>query len=336
MATVYYLEQFEGHSLATTTLIEKNGQLLVRKEAAGTQALAIPKLQEQCEWMQNLPSQFRRFFPKIIAAHTGHEYFSYDMRYHPLPSLADLFHSGLFDKTDLLQLLEKIIAFTAHNFFPHQTQSVPKDFFLTEGVQKLLKRIAEAEKMSPEFAKFNKHAFFTFNEKKVRSGSALLRFFSEKTWQHRLTPEILGFTHGDLTFGNILTNGKTFVLIDPRGDQYNTLFYDLAKLYQSMVCSLEPVMNGAFRVTIKGNQVNTAFKKNHPGQNLSSEVFFDFLSAYPVITKEPHWKEKILFFAAAHFIGAVPFRLNDGGFPVATHAYLCGLEILESLLEKHA
>lgn len=334
MVTVYYLEKFEGHSLATTTLIEKNGHLMVRKEASGNQALAIPKLQEQFEWMQNLPAQFSRFFPKVEASHTGHEYFSYDMKYYPLPSLADLFHSGLFDEADLLKLLKKIVAFITNELFQYHIQPAPKDFLSTEGIPKLLHRITEAEKMSPEFAAFNKHAVFEFNGKKIRNGTALLRSFSEKNRQRRFTPEKLGFVHGDLTFGNILTNGKRFVLIDPRGDQYNTLFYDLAKLYQSMVCLLEPLMKGAFRVTIKGKVVNATFKQNYPRQRINPRVFFDFLSTYPLIAKEPYWQEKILFFAAAHFIGAVPFRLNDGGFPVAVHAYLSGLEILESLLEK--
>lgn len=186
--------------------------------------------------------------------------------------------------------------------------------------------------MSDAFREFSDNPEFEFNGLRMRNPKQLLQMLSEEKWVDRFSPKLLGYTHGDLTFGNILVDGDSFVLIDPQGEEYNSLFYDLAKVYQSSSRSFELLLKGEITAKIEGNKINSIPKSSYARNQTNPETLFGFLESFPAIINEPFWKDKIFFFAAAHYIGAVPFRLNDGGLSSGVLAYLFGAALLEKVI----
>lgn len=336
MSRTYFIKELVGHSLAKTYLIEKDGKLLVRKRAEVVGGLGAEKLEAQYLWLKNLPRNFKDKFPEVVSFEKRNGYFSYDMEYYELPSLGDLFHSGLIGPEETYNLLEKIFFYCFNKLF--QSRAVPgtQNYLEEKILSKLEKRIEMSQHISKDFNEFNKNKIFWFNGKKVRNFRAILEILRGKKFHDVLNPTLLGTVHGDLTFSNVLTDGTRFILIDPQGEDCHAVFYDLAKTYQSMVKNLEPLMDGKIDIELHKNVATSSYLEKGTEISQSYEKgFYDLVETRAVIVStERYWREKTLFFAGAHFIGAVPFRLNDGGIETGALAYLTGLELLETLINS--
>jgi hypothetical protein len=135
-----------------------------------------------------------------------------------------------------------------------------------------------------------------------------------------LAPKTEGFcAHGDSTFLNIIFDPLTrsYKLIDNRGyfGNWDTL-YDFGKLKFTLSGFGQIMLNefdlsedatGAFSLTMIGN--------NH-SVNILRELnksFFDHLlqnKAFNLLIKnEPHWRNRILFAEAIHYLSDIPHRL---------------------------
>jgi nucleoside-diphosphate-sugar epimerase len=149
--------------------------------------------------------------------------------------------------------------------------------------------------------------------------------------------------HGDLTFLNTVFVEQTrdIRLIDPRGfiGSWDPL-YDYAKLqftlggFGELVVSKEPMVtiDASDNFTIHFNQIPEASLWLH-------DEFLDLLADSPVfkkkiIRREPHWRKRITFAKATHFLADIPFRLfTDGTTNTALASYVIGTYYLNEAYE---
>lgn len=149
--------------------------------------------------------------------------------------------------------------------------------------------------------------------------------------------------HGDLTFLNTVFVDKTqdIRLIDPRGFIGNwDPLYDYAKLqftlcgFGELVVSKEPIVteDASGNFTIHFNQIPAVSFWLHA-------KFLDLLAHNPmfkkkIINHEPHWRKRIAFAKATHFLADVPFRLfTDGTTDTALASYVIGTYYLNEAYE---
>lgn len=328
-----YIKNFSGHSLAKTSLIQNGNTMFVRKEVSDTDELGIAKLEKQYQWLSDIFESFPATFPRVLSSRKDKAYFAYHMEYSPWQSLSDLVRFGHIDAHNAQNIISSVASFCFENLFYARTSSIPhKNYIFSEIILKLKKRIEKSELISKEFKEFNEAPIFCFNGRTIRNSRQVFDSFQDRNVLKQLKPQMLGCVHGDLTFANILTDGKAFLLIDPRGEGADSYFYDIGKLYQSMACDLEGMLRKEHEVMIKQNGLVHSFSKSQNNPPMNEDEFFSFWKEKPYISAEPNWKAKILFFAAAHFIGAVPFRLYAKDLETAILFYVQGLDLLERVI----
>lgn len=149
--------------------------------------------------------------------------------------------------------------------------------------------------------------------------------------------------HGDLTLLNTVFVEKTrdTKLIDPRGyiGSWDPL-YDYAKLqftlggFGEIVVSKEPIVteDASGNFTIHFNQIPEVSRCIH-------DEFLNLLANNPtfkkeIISREPHWRKRMAFAKATHFLADIPFRLfTDGTTDTAVASYVIGTYYLNEACE---
>ncbi len=333
MANTLYIKQFNGHSKATTSLIEKDSVLRVRKEVRGRSVDELFSLERQFNWLQKLPAQSQPYFPKVFDYYKSSLYFSYDMSFYNLPSLSDLWLSGLVSYDELLVILSDVLSIYFQSVYPASDEPSHDGHVLDFIRNTTLPRISQTEDMSDEFKRFNSYDTFLLNGQRIRNA----RYILTKILQNHkaFEPVSFGRAHGDLSLANILSDSKQIILIDPRGDTHNTYLYDLGKLYTSCIELWEVIKEKEIDIRIHQNSLTSNVSSSTNAvvdQEKQEELLWNFFEKHIPIEKEPKWKDKILLFAGLQLIGNCTFTLHRRGLKYTILTYLTGLKILERLL----
>ncbi len=330
MTSTTYLKKFSGHSKALTSLIEKDGQLRVRKEIQTTSREDILVLEKQCTWLMKVPTHSRKYFPYVIEYHKSKHYFSYDMSFFDLPSLSDLWFSGLISTQEVEKILKNMLHTYIHDLYLSQSFTTQSDYVRETLIQRTFERIQQAEALSAQFKHFNRQKEYIFNGERIRNAQTLLEIIKKQ--QARYQPETMGIAHGDLSFANILTDGDQIIFIDPRGDMHNTLLYDLAKLYTSFVELWEIMKEREITIHLKKNSIQSNFHLpthlEHDAKKFEN-ILWDIYAEIPFITKEQNWKTKIILYAGIQLIANCTFTLHRRGISYTKLTYATGLKLLE-------
>lgn len=339
MSSTYYIKPYKGHSKATTSLIEKNAKLVIRKEVGSQNQEAVVGLEKQYRWLENLPAESRPYFPQVLDKYEGAHYFAYDMSFFELPTLDDLWFSGLMGTQEIIETMEKALELYFGKLYNLRSNPTPSDYVEKILIGRTLERISETERRSGTYKSFVKNPTFSLNSKKIKNARTLLAKITND-YAQQLSPGSLGLAHGDLTFANILTDGTNIVFIDPRGDAYNTFLYDLGKLYTSFVELWEALKTQNLRISIKGHKVSSTFpKKIRPHLETNDaekeEMFWEVCARFPEVTKEKNWRGKITFCAGLQLIGNGPFTLHNRGAKYAILNYLTGAKLLEKAITDY-
>ena len=198
---------------------------------------------------------------------------------------------------------------------------------------------------------------FYLNWEKVPPLNEIMSFAqSKKEAILRLTPENLCESHHDLIASNILVNFSKsdmklidFKLIDCRGEnevssKYRHWSYDLSKA-KFFLSGYEIIRRGYADLKIKQNnkkiEVSYGFHndneivKRHESLN---HDFFKIISGSTnsvIITKDLHWKEKILFGEGLMYIADIPPRIVDEADEEMAITFYChGINIFLKYINK--
>jgi hypothetical protein len=326
MGKVNLVQEFKGGSMARVFLVDKYGQKYVRKVAIN-EALGAEKLYKQWEWQFNFSRQNPGIMPETSLFVFGKDYSYYDMEYVELNTFRDLLLGE--DEIDGM-ILHDILKAGAEIAEPVDDE-VPDNYILINHLQKMVKRTEALRSYA-----FYKHDTIDINGKSYQNLHRMLEFIlNEPELMKMLTPKKLYRSHGDFTFQNILADEYDLVVIDPRGEGPDSIYYDISKLYQSCHGKYDLLVDGNYRVWSDGMEDVINYEINQGVQRM--EMVYDelreLIPQYYDIEDE-HWELITKFFEASHFISMTPFRLKENGNITAV-CYAIGIQLLNEVVEEY-
>jgi|GEM_PF-2896331 len=149
--------------------------------------------------------------------------------------------------------------------------------------------------------------------------------------------------HGDMTLLNTIYMAQTSTtkLIDPRGHigLWDPL-YDFAKLTFTLSGFGEFILGDQTMVSKVDDGYTIDFEKIPPVSRKLHAGLFGMLEANAlfknkIISHEPHWRQRIAFAEATHYLADIPFRLfTDGTTWSAMASYILGTYYLNQAYEE--
>lgn len=319
--------------MAKTFLIRKDGTLRVRKEIDDSNSiLGMEKFQKQLDWLLALDDDVTPFFPKIIEHDTDGNYAYYDMTYYPMPTLSDyVISTGKFDR-QIQDIVLQTLRICAKINREVQTDRDGELYLKRNHLGKMLDRCRLVLERDATFRSFFHADGLYINGKgysnltrivdKIRNDRDLLHLLAPRTW-HR--------SHGDFTFQNILTDGTDLRIIDPRGGDTDTVYYDIGKILQSC--------HGKYDLLYEGNYT-CGYVEENPSieykiirhEDVFNRIYTLVSESIPTFFGlDDHWRIRALFYEGSHFISMVPFRYVEG-LEITLVCYAIGIQILNEVL----
>lgn len=350
-----------GGSAGQILLLEDSkGGLFVRKVAArfGVEGNGTPKLQAEIEFLLNIQDrpeceQLLRLYPRILANSTTDRFITLDQEFvgegkNVLTHVMDGSISPQEHRQYVHDLLSKLIPngyrLESHVLPEDRSLEQLEDYYLrrAEGRIRFLQSCGDFELDFPTHDLVGLPQLVQKEELKIngemyRNPLAILDDIRSKSQvSNILRPRTESFcAHGDMTFLNMVfdTQAKTYKLIDNRGyiGRWDAL-YDFGKLKftlsgfgQVMLgrFSLSEDKEGSFKLELQGEKAG-----RESLSELNASFFDDVLRSEDfkeLVKDEPHWKERILFAEAVHYLSDIPHRLLLDQAPKnAVAVYLLG------------
>jgi hypothetical protein len=329
-----YLKKFKGGSMAKTFLIEKEKELYVRKEIRDQSSLGIEKLKKQLDWILDLEKEVSCIFPKIKEFNFKDEFGYYDMEYYNFPSFKEYVIGKKNIDEPIKKIISKILYYCKKINEKRTVQKEKKDYIKNQHIEKMIERCKSVSIQNDAFNTFLKADKIIVNGKeydnlqtilrKIENNEKIMKILEPKEWYR---------SHGDFTFQNVLTNGNDFVIIDPRGEGEDSLYYDLSKLFQSCNSKYDLCYEENFKCSFDEKKLTIDFSI-FEHVDLFEEVFLFIKRQIPeVFNLEKNWDLITYFYEGSHMISMAPFRYKESlEFTLLT--YGTGIKILNEFYEK--
>lgn len=329
MIKVNIVKEFKGGSMARTFLIKKNGDFFVRKVVENNIPLGKEKLKDQWEWQYKFSQQIPNIFPKVSMFVVGKDYSYYDMEYIKLPTLRDIvIEEKGYDTASIRSYLYygSIIA-QPLNIDGPKTDSYVMD--------KHLRKMQQRCESVKHFNIYNEPYIYINGKKyknvskiigEIEQDTELLEFLRPKKWYR---------SHGDFTLQNVLTDNYDIRVIDPRGEDKDSIYYDLSKIFQSVHGKYDLIYDGNYEVwgSYDSNLVSYNIIENEELFNDLYETIKKLIPQYYKLEDE-NWETITKFYEASHFISMFPFRfIENKGTDIL--CYAIGVEILNEFMEEY-
>ncbi len=263
------LSEISGGSGAKTYLMQRKGEIFIRKIAFGEQ---INTLNHQYTWLYEQAKKLP--VAKILNQTSGDGYYFYEMPYvDDAISMYHYVHTNSNSKN--IYLLKDILASLEQNLYV-QVQGTASQALITDYLQKKL--FNNNAKISKAFATYWDQEDLFINGDKFHSPSKIFNELDLDKLLNVIKFKTLSRIHGDLTIENIITMRKGWYLIDS-ADQGNILsskMLDYGKLFQSLHYGYE-----ALNSTSNCNETNNGlfFSDN---KSLQYTELFKFVCEYIV------------------------------------------------------
>lgn len=310
------IKQFNGGSMANTYLIKENNKTFVRKIVENNNVkLGKDKLNEQRNWLLNINNLLPNIFPNILNYNNN----GYDMEYINNITLRDYIFK--YNKINYKLIDNSIDCLIKINNL-HKLKNIDKNYIKKEHVNKMFKRI---NINNTYIQKLINYDYLIINNHKYKNIKLLL---NEKL--DDFEPEYFNMSHGDYTLQNILTDGQNIRLIDPRGTEYNSLYYDVSKLLQSTEGKYDLLFDNNYKCIYKDNNINyQIFKYVNIFNDINNYIKLKFNSLL-----DNDWYKKSLFYEGSHFISMMPFRYKEN-LDITVLCYCIGIILLNKCLEDN-
>jgi hypothetical protein len=234
-------------------------QLIVRDGIVRKSSDNESKIRAEGLWFQKLPPSLKKYTPQIIQVGNAKGKNFYEIEYLPYLSLAELYVFGALQISQwwkIFHLAEELLGdFCAVGLQYQKTHiSIRKEFerlITDKTLQRLSHYLAETDR--------------TFEETHELNGlplPSLRNILRECQAAIAQQPQIIGVTHGDFCFSNILYDARQdrLKLIDPRGmgaagrpTIYGDARYDIAKFSHSVVGLYDHIVSGLFDLEMDGH-----------------------------------------------------------------------------------
>ena len=216
-------------------------------------------------FFNSIPSELRDFFPQIKRSHENIRHVSYTMENKRRFDLGRLTIEGSLNDEAWPSFYQNLDSYfsrlPSRPASPDEMKSRLRELFIDKLTQRLdeFRQIHVSEELQQKFLHLTGHVF----ESRVELLREKLESAIEKTHSDKLL-----FSHGDLSFSNILYDIETkkISFVDPRGESpvdssYRPLEYDLAKLSHSALGEYESICTEVPLASNTRHKMNEAFRK---------------------------------------------------------------------------
>jgi hypothetical protein len=336
----------EGDYRGVVRDMRRTGAILTKRATAGR-----AKLLGEAAWLQRLPEDLRDHFPQVLAIRSGPTWAEYDMPWYPWPSLSDLLVNGHIGAEDAARVTLRIVEFAITRLHTWNVRPAPLDFFASNYLEKVERRISAVEGVSTVFDRLVDQPFLVVDGRRVESPLNLVRHIGahDRLLAELLAPR-LGLVHGDFKFDNFLVDlsSSRFLLIDPRGVTFSgesagDYLEDVAKLRTSSLGLYDLIRTGHVHVRLDGRQVVRALDRTARSTvRLLAELDNSVLNRLCALVQEnvdPHWRTRLRFLTPLLLVANAPFQLapaNERTEAVAVSLYVIGAELLQAAFDTLA
>lgn len=290
------------------------------------------KIQAELYYYQNIPIEFKIFFPTIINNNTTNSNTSsYEMTYFNSPNLAELSLYWDIKAEGFLSIFQCISDFIIRS--KHIKTKITEDEYLSFYINKTKNRLNEFSHFTSNnliendrLLIINGKECFSFEQLITKVESRLKKLYKETTFS---------FIHGDLCFNNIIVNTDDFSikLIDPRGSFgsdkfsiYGDSMYDIAKLAHSSIYHYDYFIADLFH--IEQSSDNT-YKLTF---NLRDNTHILFRLTDDIIHQSNYNQKDIKLIVGLLFLSMTPIHSDSPRRQLAM--YLHGLQILNESINE--
>lgn len=337
------IELKSGTYSNTLTEFRKNGKSFIRKETS----LSSKDLIKEIEYLLNLPTDIKEYFPEVIKSNVSKLPVFYDMPFYRYTSLRSNLINNILDAEQTLQIIEKIAKFTFHKLYTKNKSNADEDILDRLHFNRIYKRLTTIHKKSKIFNRIVKADAISVNGEIIPNILVNLSVLTQnKNFRKFMNPNYTSMIHGDFHFDNIIVNSDSsgFILLDPRGElrSYDWT-YDYGKLWSSFNGRYDLIHENLFDIETDLNNEIPKFVFNF--KEHKSILDYDDIKRKIAGIVEPFiheygdfrdWLLRVKFVEAFHFCALAPFHLeNDGKEKRAMAKYITGAKLLHASIREY-
>tara|TARA_R110001583_G_scaffold80217_4_gene215689 strand:+ start:1574 stop:2878 length:1305 start_codon:yes stop_codon:yes gene_type:complete len=298
----------------------------------------VDKLIDEINFIENMPSQFKNKFPKIVFSKIENNKAFYEMQHHKLPTIRRLILSGDINSEEIIRWSDRITGFSMDMYGHEKIDISDKAVLDALHWSRYTNRMTELSRKSSWFSDVLCQEDIIINEKKYKNLNFL--FNKIKTKEMWFKPEFVGrWSHSDLHFSNILIDRDKddFVLIDPRGYDFCEYYYDFGKLWHSVNGKYELIAARKFDVSDIASDNSFNIHENYAYRELDKckSGIMDMLKRHSNETPD-QVVLKTEFNDVMHFATLIPFLLEfDHREDKSRVAYYQSVILMNNFCKKH-
>lgn len=320
-------------------------RMLIRKQA---DEIGRQKLINEILWLQNLPTEISRVFPKVIDCDIVSPTVWFDMPWYNIPSLRKKILLGDIEVCEICENISNVLDFVFKKVYINKIGPAPENWVIQSHIKRVYDRLILVCASSKMMAKLIAAKTITINGKDYENLPSLFFKVTQcRKLLHIVGPTEMRMIHGDLHFQNILygpnEEGTQFILADPRGEiQGSDIFYDIGKLWHSF--------NGLYDC-IHTDQFNLLTQFSPDEMHMSAEFSFfnpqwtqkytqigEFIQRkvldYTLIKSDKNWRLKAHFAELMHFSSVMIFHLKGTlDEPRASAMYLTAVRLMNEFFD---
>ncbi|MCK0473045.1 hypothetical protein [Halalkalibacter sp. APA_J-10(15)] len=328
-------------AFSSVKLINKNNRKLILKSAEKNE---LQTTVEQIEYLNNLPSSLKKYFPNVIDYTISSEMVQYLMPYYDMTQL-DVALSGKEVPYYLLEkVLSNLISIVFQEIYPLNKIIPPDNYMYEKHFNRVISRIDYLLFHRKDLVNIIKAPYLKINQKTYMNFYNCINKVMDKDHINSISPIELSLIHGDLEANHIMFKEKDkklrIKLLDPRVSKNGGDFaYDLAKLFQSVHGQVHEIQRGNFCLEIKSNmhcpEVNFSIHNCRDIDELKKllDVLRIDVNQYSF---DKSWEQRTMFIESIHFLSSPPFFLSEKFPPFAAEAlYIQGIILLNNYVNKY-
>lgn len=236
----------------------------------------VEKIRAEYHWFNDLPVHLKSYIPHIHDLHIGEGEATYRMEYIDKPTLRELYLFLDGSTKTWTKIFDDIfdMSIEMSNIQSYESKFMTKMLLKTEERADDVAMTVDEHRLWYEFS----------------------QHFDSMVDEHMYNDSL---SHGDLCFSNIMWSESGIKLIDPRGEYFGNVYYEVAKLYHSVVCGYDFIDAELYSVNDEGE-----VKIYNDGKEEIIELFMNKLRGL-------FSREEILFIktiCASLFISMIPLH----------------------------
>jgi hypothetical protein len=261
-----------------------------------------------------------------------------------MESLGKRIAQGTLSVEEITEIMQFILSIYVRDFISRGKIKATANYLREITLEKIENRLEEALKQAPYLRPIWQSRYLVINGKRYKNLPEILKELRERPELFDLlNPQYLYLIHGDLSLYNIMTEGRKFLFVDPRGNDWGDLAYDLSKLADAIFGKYSLLEIGLYTLAIQEGRdiiVDFSFTKENRLWSIYEDLENKFqdivtnsgISDY-LSDSEPYWQMRTRLISALNFAGYVLFRLNEER--KAKAFYIQSVILINEFLDKY-